>query len=93
MDSFLVVPGSLCTTEGRFSLSVFTINANIYYPSLSAMTGGFQNLMHSKYFLHFLTKNEDKRNLLNSLNILTNKGIVYIKTLNKVPKICCKCID
>lgn len=72
---------------------LLTINANIYYPSLSAMTSGFQNLMHSKYFPHFLTKVNNKRNLLNSLYILTNKRIVYIKTLNKVPKICCKCID
>lgn len=39
----------------------FTINANIYYPSLSAMTGGFQNLMHSKYFLHSHKAQEQKK--------------------------------
>ena len=48
------------------------ISANIYYPSLSAMTGGFQNLMHYKYFPHFLQKVGDKGYHLNSFYIWTN---------------------
>lgn len=47
MDSFLVAVGYFVCSF----LSVFTINANIYYPSLLKVTSFFfQTLMCSKYF-------------------------------------------